>query len=72
MRKTRMTLTLDPEVATYLAKAPNRSALVCEAVRGYRARQLDLELAAAYREDREESARLAAEWETADAEVEGQ
>jgi hypothetical protein len=49
---------------------PNRSLVVGEAVREYRARQLEQELEAAYREDREEAAELAAEWAPADAEVE--
>ncbi len=70
MSKTRITLTLDPDVAAYVAAAANRSALVCEAVRAYRAGELERELAAAYREDHEESASIAAEWEPADAEVE--
>jgi metal-responsive CopG/Arc/MetJ family transcriptional regulator len=66
----RITVSLEPEIARYLDSVPNRSLVVAEAVREYRARQLEKELEAAYREDREEAAELAAEWAPADAEVE--
>ncbi len=69
MTKHRITVTLDNDVATYLEDVPNRSAVVSEAVREYRARRLEQELERAYREDHEESARVASEWEPADAEV---
>ena len=65
MGKKRITVTVDPDVATFLYEVPNTSAVVCEAVREYRARQLEV----AYTEDRDEAAKLAAEWEAADAEV---
>jgi hypothetical protein len=42
---------------------------VCEAVRAYAAKELELELDAAYREDAGENAVINAEWESADAEV---
>lgn len=67
MAKKRITVTVDADVADYLVEVPNTSALVCEAIRAYRARQLERELAAAYTDDREESGELAAEWEPADA-----
>jgi hypothetical protein len=70
MSKTRITLSLDPDVAAYVATATNKSALVSAAVRAHQAHAMLLELGAAYLEDREESALLAAEWEAADAEVE--
>jgi hypothetical protein len=70
MTKKRITVTVDEDVAEHLYEVPNTSAYVSEAVREYRARQLEKELETAYREDREESAKLAAEWESADAEVE--
>ena len=57
-------------LAEYIRSAPNASALVAEAVEQYRARVLEGELEAAYREDAEESARINAEWESADAEIE--
>lgn len=69
MGKKRVTVTVDPDVATFLDEVPNTSAVVCEAVREYRARQLERQLEAAYTEDRDEAAELAAEWEAADAEV---
>lgn len=69
MVKHRVTVTLDEDVATYLEDVPNRSAVVSEALREYRARRLEQELEQAYREDRDENARLASEWEAADAEV---
>ena len=59
-------LTVDPEVASFLYDQPNVSAVVCEAVRDYRARKLEEELEKAYREDAVESSDLAAEWEAAD------
>jgi hypothetical protein len=70
MPKKRITVTIDSDLADYLHEIPNTSAVVCEAVRDYWARQLDKELEAAYREDSAENAELAAEWEPADAEVE--
>ena len=69
MAKKRITVTVDADVADYLYEVPNTSALVCEAIRAYRARQLERELAAAYTDDRDESAELAAEWASADAEI---
>ena len=70
MPKKRITVTVDTDLAEYLDAVPNTSAVVCEAIRDYRARQLEKELEAAYREDSADSAELAAEWESADAEVE--
>ncbi len=67
--KKRITVTVDPDVATFLYEVPNTSAVVCEAVREYRARLLERQLEVAYTEDRDEAAELAAEWEAADAEV---
>ena len=62
-------MSLDAEVASYLDAVPNRSLVVAEAVREYRARALELALEAAYREDNAATAELAAEWEGADSEV---
>ena len=70
MAKKRITVTLDEDVADFLYEVPNTSAVVCDAVRDYRARQLERELEVAYRDDAAESAELSAEWEPADAEVE--
>ena len=67
--KKRITVTVDPDVAAFLYEVPNTSAVVCEAVREYRARQLEKQLEAAYSEGRHESAELAAEWEVTDAEI---
>jgi hypothetical protein len=67
--KKRITVTVDADVAEFLYDMPNTSAVVCEAVREYRARQLQRELEAAYPEDHDESAELAQQWEPADAEV---
>jgi hypothetical protein len=71
MGKKRITVTLDPDVADYLYDVPNTSAVVSEAVREYRARQLEKELEAAYLAGHDESAEIAAEWEPADAEIDG-
>ena len=70
MTKKRVTVTVDEDIAEFLYEAPNTSAVVSEAIRDYRARQLEKELEAAYRDDAAENAELAAEWEPADAEVE--
>ena len=70
MPKKRITVTVDADIAEYLYDVSNTSAVVSEAVRDYRAGQLERELEAAYREDFSESAELASEWEPADAEVE--
>ncbi len=70
MAKKRITVTIDEDVAEYLYQTPNTSAVVCDAVRDYRERQLEKELEAAYRDDAAASADLAAEWEPADSEVE--
>jgi hypothetical protein len=70
MAKKRITVTLDEDVAEYLYETSNTSALVCDAVRDYHARQLEKDLEAAYREGSTESAEIAAEWESAGAEVE--
>ena len=69
MAKRRITITVDEPIAEYLADHPNTSAVVCEAVREYRARELEKTLDAAYREDASESSVINAEWESADAEV---
>lgn len=69
MGKKRITVTVDPDVAAFLYEVSNTSAVVCEAVREYRARLLERQLEVAYTEDRDEAAELAAEWEAADAEV---
>lgn len=70
MAKKRITVTVDEDVADFLYTTQNTSAVVCDAVREYRARQLEKELEAAYTEDAAATAELASEWETADAEVE--
>lgn len=69
MSRRRVTVSLDEEVASYLDSVRNRSLIVAEAVREYRARELERRLEAAYREDHDETAELAAEWEPTDAEV---
>jgi hypothetical protein len=69
MAKKRITVTVDDDIADFLYEASNTSAVVCDAVREYRARQLEKDLEAAYREDAEATAELASQWEPADAEV---
>ena len=70
MAKKRITVTVDEDVANFLYTTQNTSAVVCDAVREYRARKLEKELEAAYKEDAAAAAELAVEWEIADAEVE--
>jgi hypothetical protein len=67
--KKRITVTVDDDIAEFLYGMPNTSAVVSEAIREYRERQLEKELEAAYTEDRDEAADLAAEWQPADAVV---
>jgi hypothetical protein len=69
MTKKRITVTVDEDIANFLYEVPNTSAVVSDAVRDYRARQLEKELEAAYRHDAAENADLASEWEPADAKV---
>jgi post-segregation antitoxin (ccd killing protein) len=69
MGRKKLTVSVPEELAEYLQSKPNVSAVVAEAVRAYRARELDTRLEEAYREGAAESARLNAEWRAADAEV---
>jgi len=69
MPKKRITVTVDEDIFDFLYEVPNTSAVVSDAVRDYRTRQLEKELEEAYREDAAENADLATEWEPADAEV---
>ncbi len=69
MSKTRMTISVEPDIATYLRSAPNVSLVVSEAVIQYRARELERQLDAAYQEDAKESEQLNHEWEAADAKI---
>ena len=66
MSKTRITISVDEDIASYLRSARNASLLVSEAVIEYRAKELEQRLESAYQEDAEESERLNAEWESAD------
>jgi hypothetical protein len=70
MPKKRITITVDEPVAEYLAGLQNTSAIVCEAVREYHARELEKVLEAAYQDSATESAEINAEWEPTDTEVE--
>ncbi len=67
--RTRVTISVPPDIARYLRSTSNASALVCEAIRMYRARDLARRLEEAYRTDRAEAERINREWEAADAEV---
>ena len=67
--RTRLTVSLPAETAQYLRSTPNASAVVCEAIEAYRARELERRLEQAYREDAAEAERIAREWEQADAEA---
>lgn len=69
MTKTRLTISVDEDVATYLRAQPNASSVVSEAVTRYRAEELERRLENAYREDAEENEKLNAEWEAVDSEV---
>jgi hypothetical protein len=66
MRKVKMTVSIDPRVASYLRSTGGISATVEQAVNEHRSRALALELEQAYREGAGEAARLDAEWREAD------
>lgn len=70
MGKSKMTVSLPENVATYLRSKPNASLVISEAVEAYRTREFEAALEDAYREDAKEAEALNREWETADAEVE--
>ena len=67
--RTRVTISVPTDIARYLRSTRNASALVCEAIRAYRARELERHLEEAYRADRAEAERINREWESVDAEV---
>ena len=67
--RTRVTISVPTDIAVYLRSTRNASALVCDAIRAYRARELARRLEVAYRADHTEAERINAEWESADAEV---
>ena len=67
--RTRVTISVPTDIAQYLRSTRNASALVCEAIRAYRARDLERRLDEAYRADRAEAERINAEWKSADAEA---
>ena len=67
--RTRVTISVPTHIARYLRSTANASALVCEAIGLYRARELARRLEEAYRADSAEAARINREWESADAEV---
>lgn len=67
--RTRLTISVPTDIARYLRSTRNASALVCEAIRAYRARELEGRLEEAYRAGREEAERINREWESAEAEV---
>lgn len=69
MSTKKLTVSMPEDLADYLRSKPNTSAVVAEAVEEYRARELEKQLEAAYREDAAESRRLHEEWESVDAEV---
>ena len=67
--RTRVTISVPTDIAAYLRSTRNASALVCDAIRAYRAREQARRLEVAYRADRNEAERINADWESADAEV---
>ena len=67
--RTRLTVSVPVDVAEYLRSTSNASAVVCEAIAVYRARELDRRLEEAYRTDAAEAEHLNREWEGVDAEV---
>ncbi len=64
-----MTISLDAELAEYLRSTPSVSSTIAEAVELYRARELETDLAEAYRQDADEAHRINEDWSGADAEI---
>ena len=67
--RTWVTISVPTDIAVYLRSTSNASALVCDAIREYRARDIARRLEAAYRADSSEAERINADWESADAVV---
>ena len=67
--RTRVTISVPTDIALYLRSTRDASALVCEAIRAYRARELARRLEEAYRADRAEAEWINRKWGDADAEV---
>ena len=70
MSKVKLTISVPEDTALYLREQPNASAVVAESVEIYRTRELERELAAAYRVDANEAAELNREWQSTDSEIE--
>ena len=68
MSKAKLTISIDRELAEYLRSTPSVSSTIAEAVTEYRTRELEEQLAHAYREDAAEAERLNREWEAVDVE----
>ena len=71
MAKTKLTISLNDDLAEYLRSTPNASRVVAEAVAEYRARELERELEKAYQEDAREAEELNRAWEPVDAGLDG-
>lgn len=69
MSKAKLTVSIDEELAEYLRTKPSVSSTIAEAVKVYRARELEASLEEAYKEDAEEAERLNGEWSGVDAEL---
>lgn len=65
-----MTISVPEDIAGYLRSTGRVSSTIAEAVEDYRARQLEDELEEAYKADALEAAKLNAEWESTDPDVE--
>lgn len=64
-----MTISIERELAEYLRGTASVSSTVAEAVKAYRDRELEAELAEAYRQDAADAERLNRQWESADAAI---
>jgi len=69
MSKAKLTISIAKELADYLRSTPSVSSTIAEAVEVYRARELELALEEAYKQDADEAERLNNEWSTVDAEI---
>lgn len=70
MSKAKLTISIDEELAQYLRSTPSVSSTIAAAVVVYRARELEVKLEDAYKEDADEAERINEEWSGVDAELE--
>ena len=69
MSKAKLTISVDAELAEYLRSTPSVSSTIAEAVKVYRARELEAALEEGYRDDADEAKQIHREWSDVDVEL---